>query len=548
MGLLFHFPQTLAKRKINANIITSENDNDRRNEREQEINVLRSPTKAKVFKKGVNMKAFKDVEANRIAYHKSNNINTVHRSSLIVPRFNQSISNISFINHFLLKRNNKDVTLKITAINDDGMIEYSLYLEINEPKVYTFYLEYLFTEISNIKEFLIEFYSNKNLFIPFPAVMINHIGVDFINSVHSYNRVLNDVFEDDKVNEYQVFESSVDVLIDEDYDTFFNFATGPFNVKGDLQILLIKDDKTNSQIPIEMKRLTNKNIFLSDLYNMNVQSDATLKIQQPKQPLFYGRLLSGKINKKTNSFSANHSYYDSSSTKEYFDNGVSMRTYPFFNNCLNKITMYPIMSPSLLSVFIEIYDGAQIYTSDIKTIESPSNTPISFDINMLVEHSGFNDVSLFKVVTTSSNGKIPTRVNHQLIYGDKNSSSKLYSSINVSLLNDSNFTPPLKTGLTWGQVLENNSYQSRLGICFNNNSGNTDEVSIDFYGELGLLKSIKKNLNPNNSLIFDNFFFNKLNAPNQFIWYLAKSNRSDLQAESFHYHMLSGNASGEHSF
>ena len=97
------------------------------------------------------MKAFKDVEANRIAYHKSKNKNTTHRSSLIVPRFNQAISNISFINHFLLKRNNKNVTLKITAINDNGMLQDSLSLEINEPKVYTFDLEDFFAEVLNIK-------------------------------------------------------------------------------------------------------------------------------------------------------------------------------------------------------------------------------------------------------------------------------------------------------------------------------------------------------------------------------------------------------------
>ena len=27
--------------------------------------------------------------------------------------------------------------------------------------------------------------------------MVNHVGVDFVNCVHSYNRVLNDVFEND---------------------------------------------------------------------------------------------------------------------------------------------------------------------------------------------------------------------------------------------------------------------------------------------------------------------------------------------------------------
>ena len=143
------------------------------------------------------MKPFLDVEKNRVSYHKSIKTNTIHRSSLIVPRFDQAVSNISFLNHFLLKRNNKDVVLKITAINDNGVLEDSVSIEINEPIVYSLNLESFFKQASKIKEYLVEFYSDKNLFIPFPAVMVNHIGNEFVNSVHSFNRVLNDVFEDE---------------------------------------------------------------------------------------------------------------------------------------------------------------------------------------------------------------------------------------------------------------------------------------------------------------------------------------------------------------
>ena len=494
------------------------------------------------------MKPFLDVEKDRVRYHKSVKRNTVHRSSLIVPRFNQSISNISFLNHFLLKRNNKEVVLKITAINDNGAIEDSVSIEVNKPIVYSLNLEIFFEKVSKIKEYLVEFYSDKNLFIPFPAVMVNHIGNEFVNTVHSYNRVLNDIFEDDKVNHHQVFESSIDVSIDKDYDTFFNFATGPFKVKNDLKLSLIEEKKKSYTIPIEMKRLTNKNIFLSSFHKNNFKSQVILKVLQPEQSLFFGRLLTGRINRKTKAFSANHSYYDNSLTKEYFDNSVSMRTYPFFNDCLNRIIMYPIMSPSSLEVLIEIYGNHETYRGESQTIKSPSNSPILFDINEVVKKSGLNNVSLFKVIAKSSNKKIPTRINHQLIYGEKESTSKLFSSINVSLLNESIYTPPLKTGLTWGQVLVNKSYESRLGICFMNNSGISEVVSIDFYTKSGLFKSIKRNLNPNNSLIFDSDFFKKIKAPNEFVWYLAKSKRSDLQADSFHYHKLSGNASGEHSF
>ena len=116
------------------------------------------------------MKPFLDVEKNRIRYHKSTKTNTVHRSSLIVTRFNQAVSNISFLNHFFLKRNNRDVVLKITAINDAGILEDSISFEINEPIVYSLDLENLFNKSSKIKEYLVEFYSDKNLFIPFPAV------------------------------------------------------------------------------------------------------------------------------------------------------------------------------------------------------------------------------------------------------------------------------------------------------------------------------------------------------------------------------------------
>ena len=495
------------------------------------------------------MKSFKEVEKNRVNYHKSHNTNTVHRSSLIVPKLFQATSNISFLNHFLIKRNNKNIALKITALDDHGFAYNSLTIPIDETKVYSFDLEDLFDNHSSIKEFLIEFYSDKNLYIPFPAVMVNHIGVDFINCVHSFNRVLNDIFEDDNVNKFTVNESSIDITVDEEYDTFFNFASGPFSVNDNLSISVSDDiDKLVKDLPIKINRLSNKNFYLSNIFSKKLIDKQTLKVLQPKQSLFYGRLLAGKFNKKTLAFSANHSYYDSSSTKEYFDNRASMRAYPYFKNCLNKVVMYPIMSPSIMSVKIEIYDGKSVFCSSAQKIESPSNNLIEFDIDELVASSNLENVSMFKLIATSTNGNIPTRVNHQLIYGSINSKSKLNSSINVSLFNEEIYTPTQKTGLTWGQVLIDDDYESRLGICYNISNGDSDELSIDFYNESGLIKSIKRQLLPTESLIFDNDFFSNFIIRREFLWFVVKSNRADIQAQTFHYHRLSHNSSGEHSF
>jgi hypothetical protein len=503
------------------------------------------------------MKPLLDVEKNRIAYHKEPNKNTVHRSSLVVPRFQQARSHISFLNFFSIKGKIKSVVLKITAINSHGTVFDSISMTVDEPRVYTFDLEYLFGDEQSISQYLVEFYSDKNLFIPFPAVMVNHAGNDFINCVHSYNRVLNDIFEDDAINNHQVCEASIDVKMGENHDTFFNFVTGPFKVNGNIEIsLLNKNNSFTQDVPVEIERLSNKNFYLSDIVNdkssdlgEHLQENKILKVLQPKQSLFYGRLFAGVINKETLSFSANHSYYDSSSTEEYFDNNISSRAYPYFSNCKNQVTMYPIMSPSTLNVHIEIYDGSSFYKSEEQTIISPSDRSISFNIDETVADSGFTNITLFKVIAMSVNGNIPTRVNHQSIYGAKKSNSELHTSINNTLFNKQLFRPATKTGLSWGQILIDSNYDSNLGICFKNkDSGDKEDISIDFYGQSGLLKSIKRQLMPNASLIFGNDFFSSLGVEREFVWFVTKSDRADIGAQYFHTHRESHNSSGDHSF
>lgn len=508
------------------------------------------------------MKPFLDVEKNRRNYHKYQFKNTVHRSSLLVPRFPNTDSNITFLNHFLLKRKNKNVTIKITAVSKKGDLYDSTSIQVYQPKVYSFILEDLFDECSEIGQFHIEFFSNQNLFIPFPAVMVNHIGRDFINSVHSYNRILNDIFEDDQINSSHELEASIDLSLDKNHDTFFNFMTGPFDVDDSLEIS-IKHKKKNlvGNKKIKLKRLTNKNFYLSkDLIsknhksklsmfkNLDDETNPVLRIFQPKQKLFYGRMLTGVINKKTKAFSANHSYYDSSKSSEYFDNSESYRTYPFFKDCKNRIKMYPIMSPSNIKVFVEVYDGKKKYTSESKYISSPSNESIYFDINKIVSDANFKNASLYKVYAKCVDGKIPTRLTHQLIYGAEGTNSKLDCSIAINLANKQIFKPKSKKGLCWGQVLCDKKYRSFLGLSFNDNHSKPENVKLDFFSQSGKLKSISRTIMPKESLILDDSFFHKIGAKSEFIWFIANSERSDLAAKSFHYNIKSQNASGEHSF
>ena len=228
------------------------------------------------------MKPYIEVEKDRIDSHKYLNKNTVHRSSLIVPRFDRIKTSITFLNHFLIKRNYKDVVLKITAVDKLGLYLDDLSMDINEPKVYNIQLDEIFDNVK-IKNYLIDFYTSKNLFIPYPAVMVNHSGQNFFSVVHAFNRVLNDVFEDDKVNTINAPEAAIDVYSDDTYETFVNFATGQQEINDKL-----KFEYTNSKenikknININLPRFSHKSFLVSDIFEKKLNG-GILKILQPKQ-------------------------------------------------------------------------------------------------------------------------------------------------------------------------------------------------------------------------------------------------------------------------
>ena len=158
------------------------------------------------------------------------------------------------------------------------------------------------------------------------------------------------------------------------------------------------------------------------------------------------------------------------------------------------------------------------------------------------------NITAFSVIAESINGKIPTRVNHQLVYGGNKKVQALDCSINVSLTNDTIFTPSYKKSFVWGAALRNKNYNSNIGFCFKKNIGKNEKVEVDFYDENGKIKSKNFNLSPSTSEIINVEKLFGCNNKNQYLWYVAKSDRADLNAYSVHKNKLSNNSSGEHNF
>lgn len=498
------------------------------------------------------MKSLIQIEKDRKFYHSFKNQKTVHRSSLFAPKIENCDTIITFLNHFYLKRKYKSVACKISSISNTGELINTTTFDVIGTRVYLINLDKILYSKKIINNYLIEFFSNKNLFIPFPAVMINHLGKGFCNMVHSYNRTLNDVFEDDKIGRHNVKEAAIDIIDDKSYSSFFHFATGNYPLKANIDFEYISNEKKlKKSLQINMPRLNHKRISLDKIFGKKyLKSNGVIKIQQPKQRLFYGRVLAGIENIKTKQFTCNHSFYDSSNVKEYMNNSYSFNTYPFFSEFLNKIIMYPIMSPCNLEMFISFKKNNKIFKSNTFKINSSSKKPLEISINNIVDVLQIKDVTAFSFNVFSKNSKIPTRVPHQLIYGSLDKKTNLNTSINVVLVNHSIFVPKNKKGYCWGQILVCKNYIFKLGICFKDSNNNTeDKIKLKFYSQNGLECTYQRKCKPGSAIIVDNdtLNFNPKNKIN-FLWFTATCNRHDLIAFTFHLHKKYKIASGDHCF
>lgn len=504
------------------------------------------------------MKPFLEVEATRKLYHADGARNSTHRSSLLVPHLPGSRSEVSFLNHFLLKRGIPAVGCRVTAIDRTGRRIESRLHRIDQPQVYTLALAE--ADDTAADNFLIEFFAAENLFIPFSAAMVNHHGPRHVNVVHSFNRVLNDVFEDDEINANRQVEAAIDVDFDHGQDTFLIFMSGARSVQGNLSLSYMPTEGGHAQeeLPIKLPKLGRQVIDLSEaMPGLRQAGSGTLKVLQPEQFLFYGRMMAGR-RAADGAFSANHSYYDSSTAQEYWpDARPALRLYPYFPALQNRVRFYPIMSPGSLRIRIEGFDakGSRLFVAEPGIVASPGGAPLDFSVGDLAASCGVaaENLSSYAVSAEPVAGNTPTRVNHQAICGDA-APGTLAASVNVSLGHPGVFQPAGKKGYVWGQLPVGHDLESWLGISGMMPGGAPADVELTLYGSGGELLKRSSRLHGDGGLHWDlaRDFGDELGAllaaGRSNIWYVVRSARADLNGFSYTRHRQSRHTTGEHNF
>ena len=497
------------------------------------------------------MKKLLDVEKSRIEHYADNQRDSVHRSSLLVPVLPNSEVSISLLNHFFIKRQISSVGCRVTAIDKNGIRLTSRLTTINEPRVYTMHLQRDF-DVDAVS-FLVEFFSSENIFVPFPAVMVNHRTKNALSSVHSFNRVLADVFEDDDVNAIHVQEAAIDITQDPNLSTFFVLAAGPYNLQAPITLRLSsRDSELHHSMNVNIPRFTQQMFELKNIVPEWSKLQGTLFIDQPDQQLFYGRLFVGQI-AKDGSFVGNHSYYDSSHVEGEFwsNNNPSFRTYPLIGELDTLIMFYPIMSPSTLelSIIFNSPIGEPMASTNTRALTSPSNDFFELDVKKLAQEAGIevSKVNSFTVEARPSSGNTPTRVNHQIVY--KNSA--IESSINISLQNHNVIHSKSRPRTSWGQLINSSEFESYLSLANDGHEDPVSSVQIKFYDENGFLASEQVDV-PQRSVrsvnITEMLNRQKLKASGDFLWYEYECTNYFLTAFAISRHVNSGNCTGEHSF
>ena len=240
------------------------------------------------------MKSILAQEKDRTLYHKYPNKFSVHRSSLLVSKIKGLKSKITFLNHFVIKRNNYQVSLKISAYNKDGRCIDTYYEELKERKVYNFDLDlYFFNQKNLIISYQVEFFSSKNLFIPYPAVIVEHVSERSHNVVHSFNRVLNDSEEDIKINSIKVKEAAIEYFANEKYSSSFVFHNGQKECNDNLKIIFHSKNKLSKKnVPIKLKPFGTKLVLLKDYIPKTERSiKKIVTVEVPKQDFFLWKII-----------------------------------------------------------------------------------------------------------------------------------------------------------------------------------------------------------------------------------------------------------------
>ena len=292
---------------------------------------------------------------------------------------------ISMLNHFLLKRDINDVKADIFLHDLNGDLVSKKTLNITEPNVYSF--KPVDDSVSNfLGSVYIHFRSNENLFVPFCAVTVSIVARNSVCALHTYGRVLEENELGGGLDFSETVESGWTLRDSNDTSSFAVFHNGDF--ESDLKICLEVINKSGKTKSISWEQFISKRetIIISpkeklmELLSFLEGHEGHAKVSLVGIKGVFPRMLCGNARVANNSISDateiqfTHTNFDFASMSQplatstygyfnqpYLDNGSGV-IYPFSSNLDVLVNGKKVLSPSRLN-FLDVQGLSQALVS-----------------------------------------------------------------------------------------------------------------------------------------------------------------------------------------
>ena len=156
--------------------------------------------------------------------------NQILRSSAIFPFIiNKNLdTKILFMGYWLMKRNIKNVTLKVSLRSKEGAIIKKNSKKINQIKAFSIsvknLLKFQLNSFERSGSIELEIFSDTNMVYPYPAIVVNYEGKNSSTVVHTCGRIYNNNRDFKANNQQQVSETGIDIIPNKNFFTFFFFC------------------------------------------------------------------------------------------------------------------------------------------------------------------------------------------------------------------------------------------------------------------------------------------------------------------------------------
>lgn len=483
------------------------------------------------------------------------NKNEILRSSAIFPFIINKVmdTNILFMGYWLLKRNIKNIKLKVKIRKENGILSKQFEKKISKVKAFKISVKKILGK-KNLNNSLrgsieIEFLSDTNMVYPYPAVVVNFEGKNSSSVVHTCGRIYNNKKDFEQNNQFKVPETGIDIIPSKNFVPFFSFVNGKNKIfKDKISITIINYLGEKLQKVINLKNINPYQTKFVFFLNKNEKEflkneKGTVKIKHNFKS-FFPRFLSGNLETNENNSSLTHTYYDTSSQKDkytfwknpnkkiFYDSTVS---FPLFKNkqSYTQLVVYPNFPKCKIKFDIEIYNKLGEQIKSAKSIVKTNriiNRPLYLDIKRILKKRNiklnYGKDYLVKLIVDGG-GKVPTRLKFGLNLGLKKKYD-IPSNIcfNAHVPNKKILSKP--GTFKWGPLL--NKFESIIAITNTSNlknKNNKARINLCFWNEFNDKKIQKKIIINNNGTYW--FYLKKNQKIKKFLrrktgWVTIQSN------------------------